>query len=190
MPAGFDNTALGGMVWNSLQDQNCSTHKSFYACNGTQPTFWGCCTSNPCANNGVCPSDNLTAAFLGTNPVAWKFFTDNGSATTGGSSVSLPTSTGSRISSDVTQSKSSTNVGAIAGGAVGGFLVLVAVIAGLWWCKGRMSRRKIEAREPLMGSTEARYSTAPTLVPSNHPGSPTKSMLLPPLFTSAVLDSF
>jgi len=75
------------------------------------------------------------------------------------------------------ENKKSSNVGEIVGGALGGFVVLVAVLVGLWWCVKR-SRRRREAGEQPIQVPEMRYSAAPTLVPSDYLGSPTKSMLL------------
>jgi hypothetical protein len=74
------------------------------------------------------------------------------------------------------EKKRSSNVGEIVGGAVGGFVVLVAVLVGIWWCV-KLSRRRREAREQPFQGSEVRYSAAPTLVPSDYLGSPTKGML-------------
>jgi len=190
LPAGFDNTALGGAVWKDLHDQQCSTPKTFWSCNDTNPTFWGCCNTNPCNNNGVCPSDDLMPAFLSNNPLDWSFFTENNTSfqststsgtvaglSTATSSSHLPTASGSALTGGLTQSKSSTNVGAIAGGAVGGFLALVALVAGIWWFLKRKSTRQAEARQPEIVYAETRYSGVPTLVPSKYPGSPAKSTI-------------
>jgi len=175
-PASFDNTALGGTIWNDLHDQKCDNPPTFYSCNGTNPTFWGCCNSDPCHNNGVCPSVDLEPAHLGSNPFDWYFFTvNNASSPSSGVSTGISTATGSAVLSSMPQSKSSTNVGAIAGGVVGGVILLLAVVAGIWWCMKKRSSRQLEVVEPGNVYAEARYSGVPTLVPSNHPASPKKS---------------
>jgi len=156
-PAGFDSSALGGTVWNKLHDQNCSTPKTFWSCGSTNPTFWGCCESDPCGT-GVCPSGDLTPAFLSDNPADWSFFTEY--------NVSSQ-STGSA-------SKGGTDVGAIAGGAVGGFIFVVALVAGLWWFLKRKYTRQSVAVTSTDLYRKERYSGVPTLVSSNNLGSPAK----------------
>jgi hypothetical protein len=180
VPTGFNNTALNGRVEDGLHDQQCNTARTFYSCELTNPTFWGCCNSNPCGD-GICPSDDLMPAYLSSNPADWSFFTDhNASATTttglstAGSSSHIPTASGGALTGGLT-AKSKPNVGAIAGGAIGGAIVLIALVIGLWWFLKRKYSRQAEARGPGPAYPEARYSGVPTLVPSNHPGSPTKS---------------
>jgi len=183
-PAGWDLTALNGTIWNQLSDQKCDMPKTFYSCNLTQPSFWGCCNSDPCRNNGVCPTEDLEPASLGANPFGWNFFTVNNassqpsgvstgiSMTTGSSNI--PTTSDSAVVNGITQS--STNVGAIAGGVVGGVILLLAIVAGIWLCRKKRASRQPEAVGPGNVYADNRYSGVPTLVPSNHPGSPRKSL--------------
>jgi H+/gluconate symporter-like permease len=71
------------------------------------------------------------------------------------------------------------NICAIVGGVVGGLFVLVAIILFLWWMKKRRQKtQKTKLEEGDAQKPELRYSAAVTLVPSDYPGSPAKSMLL------------
>lgn len=50
----------------SDKEGTCPSGGSWYSCTAQSPTFFGCCTSNPC--NGVgCPSGDLRAAGMGTS---------------------------------------------------------------------------------------------------------------------------
>jgi hypothetical protein len=41
---------------------SCPSGGQFYVCEGNTTEFLGCCNSNPCLNDGVCPDDDLRVA--------------------------------------------------------------------------------------------------------------------------------
>ncbi|GAP87525.1 hypothetical protein SAMD00023353_2600200 [Rosellinia necatrix] len=117
------------------------------------PTFLGCCASNACANGGVCPEEDLVGATLDSDPRnAEVFLTATPTSATSikstaiapTSSVSSPTSTAATstpTSNPPTDQKgTSPPIGAIAGGVVGG-LLLLALVAFLFFRCGRRKRR-------------------------------------------------
>ncbi|THY96865.1 hypothetical protein D6C95_05077 [Aureobasidium pullulans] len=131
-PASFDTAEYG-----TFPDQTCDADSNWYTCAGTDPAFMGCCKSNPCSSG--CPTQDLTAASLSTDEaVASAFITT--SATAAATSTAAATTTPSAASSS-----SGDNVGAIAGGVVGGIAGIALVLIGILWCLKRKRRaRKIE----------------------------------------------
>jgi len=92
-------------------DGSCGQASNFYSCTAGD-SFWGCCKSNPCAATppATCPSDDLVPAFMDQD-YQFSTFSSSGNATPSPS-----------------QKK---NVGAIAGGVVGGllgFLIIGALV--------------------------------------------------------------
>lgn len=136
-PAGFDPKR-----YSEIFTQSCSPStepSKWYTC-ASGPTFLGCCTSNPCDNESICPGEHLVAAGLSDNPSdAAPFLT---MATT-----SSPTQTGSPTSSPTSgsssQGDSSAPIGALIGGILGGLSVLAVVIFFLY-----RSRRRRKAALP------------------------------------------
>jgi hypothetical protein len=141
----------------TFPDASCEAGSNFYTCNGTNPAFLGCCKTNPCASG--CPKNNLTPAFLGTDAkkIAYGALSSSSSSvpssTIGISTTSTTAAsrTGTAGAGTATKDAAATampnkngpNVGAIAGGVVGGAFVL-AVIIGLlvyFFCYAKRSRK-------------------------------------------------
>jgi len=132
-PASF-NPALYG----TIQDQECPMGSEWYTCTTTNPPFMGCCKSNPCSSTYGCPTGDVTAGFLSSNPAVAKGFLP--AAASSSSAASSPTSA-SHSSSATSASASASaatltntpthkiTTGAIAGGAIGGFAGLALLLA-------------------------------------------------------------
>ncbi|KAH8157810.1 hypothetical protein CIB48_g10435 [Xylaria polymorpha] len=71
--------------YNEILAQGCVTGSSssalWYTC-ASGPTFLGCCTSNPCQNESVCPDENLAGARLADDPSSASAFLTATTATT------------------------------------------------------------------------------------------------------------
>ena len=129
-PTSFDTAQYG-----AFSDQQCSTGL-FYSCNFTSPPFWGCCSSNPCATTGGCPSSALVGAFLTTNAALAEPFLSLNSTWESSGAGTTNTTTPSAASS------SKSHTGAIAGGVVGGIAGLAIILCALLWLH---RRRKLKA---------------------------------------------
>ncbi|RAL12403.1 EGFR-like transmembrane domain-containing protein [Aspergillus homomorphus CBS 101889] len=113
---------------------------NWYTCNGTSPTFLGCCSSNPCGTG--CPDDDLLAAAWSSSANGQlELFQDNASST----SSATPTATNTDAAGGAT-SHSSLSGGAIAGIVVGG-VALVAIILIAFFFLRRRRRREARAGE-------------------------------------------
>ena len=128
----------------------CPTGSKWYTCQSTIPTFMGCCTSDPCAQNG-CPSDGLRAAILSSNESEAGPYSaiPDPAATQTPSISSSPSSTPSakqsasgNATSEVSSSSTShVSIGGVVGGIVGGIAV-IALVAALAFFLIRRRRRQ------------------------------------------------
>lgn len=154
--------------YGQVPDQDCdSSDAPFFTCNTTTPTFWGCCKSNPC-DLGSCPGASLVGAKLWDGEKALPYLEAyNGSFVGGsGSAVSVAgsgqtqssTSTPMAMMSPAAPQSKSTIIGAIAGGAVGGFAVLAALIFGIVF----LFRRKRSTKAGPRGNIEDQNSADPS----------------------------
>jgi hypothetical protein len=151
-PASFTASLHG-----TFPDASCEAGSNFYTCNGTNPAFLGCCKTNPCASG--CPKNNLTPAFLGTDAKKIAYGALSASSSSSPSSTVVTSTTFTSIASGtgtagagattndaaatVMPKKDGPNVGATAGGVVGGAFV-IAVIIGLlvyFFCYAKRSRK-------------------------------------------------
>lgn len=143
------------------------TRQQFYTCVSTTPdAFFGCCTVNPCVQNG-CPDENLAGAYLSDNiteaaemdpyPPVDSMPTSVPSTTDFSTSPSSPFS--STFSDETTAATTTTRgpstesqsvpVGIIAGSAAGGFALLCIVAAILWFLRRHTTRPNAQFnREP------------------------------------------
>ncbi|KAI1313545.1 hypothetical protein F5Y03DRAFT_405127, partial [Xylaria venustula] len=147
--------------------QSCTAstkNASWYTCiNG--PTFLGCCASNPCNNDGVCPGDDLvgavlnsdqsdasifltttaTAASMSTSLTHTTILATTSSTTIPATSISSPTS--SSISGPILSKSSGAPIGGIIGSVLGGIAVLglIALVIFLY----RRRWRRIPVTAPL-----------------------------------------
>ncbi|KAF2172933.1 hypothetical protein M409DRAFT_16886 [Zasmidium cellare ATCC 36951] len=111
-----------------IPDQSCSAGL-FYTCAFTDPPFWGCCATSPCGDG--CPSDQLSGAFISSNPGTAEPFLRLNETYNDGSS-----------------SDDSSNTGAIAGGVVGGIVGVAIIILGILWYLRRRRRAATKPDEP------------------------------------------
>lgn len=104
-------------------DQNCTTktNASFYICADTTPTFFGCCNSNPCLQNGCLGSD-LAQIVLSSNLTRAASMDPHPAISSGNEQLST---------------------GGIAGIVAGGVVFLVLGLTMLWWL---ISRRRLKKR--------------------------------------------
>ncbi|KAI0481423.1 hypothetical protein F4859DRAFT_474638 [Xylaria cf. heliscus] len=170
--SGCPSSALYPATFNSLEydgiaAQSCADSvpvSLWYTCkNG--PTFFGCCTSNPCNNNGVCPKNDLTAARLADDPLSASAFLTPTAATTISSATSTPTSTGESTSTQVsspaptTESKGSSSAptAAIVGGVLGGLIALL-LIAFILFRYRRRKGRELAAAQPEEEAVQSPWS--------------------------------
>lgn len=122
-------------AFDKLPDQQCPSSSQWFKCRDTNPSFIGCCASNPCVNNG-CPDGELVAGFLDSNSVAAApFLSAGGSSTSTTLSTAKPTPTppdtlvhSSPSPSSTSQPSHQSNPSAIAGGVVGGLAVVAILI--------------------------------------------------------------
>ncbi|KAI1122931.1 hypothetical protein F5Y10DRAFT_62859 [Nemania abortiva] len=148
--------------YDNLTAQDCiSSTSKWYTCkNG--PTFIGCCTLNPCDNQGVCPENNLDNARLSSDQSSIKPFLSSTATTFEISTKSTSTSfthtpnyssTSAIVSATSTSSPgaipnnkgdSHASIGAIVGGVVGGFVVL-GIVAFAYY-RYRRRRRTLATR--------------------------------------------
>ncbi|KAI0437617.1 hypothetical protein F4803DRAFT_565905 [Xylaria telfairii] len=136
----------------TISAQSCVTGSSalWYTCvNG--PTFLGCCTSNPCNNEGVCPDENLAGARLADDPSrASAFLTATITAPTVTSPTSITSTTSTPASTIIpgptliTASKGGSpgpNTAGIVGGILGGLIILILIGFVFFRCRRRRRRK-------------------------------------------------
>ncbi len=169
-PASFDPLFIG-----KFKDQECSRGSEWYTCTATVPPFLGCCKSNPCTGTTGCPSGDVTAGFLSSNPAVAKDFLPAAasSASASASSATSSSSQTSRASSSPASTNSSaaltttaafadmpthtTSTGTIAGATVGGLAglgLLVALLA--FFLRRRIAKSRqymAEGRSPSGNSS-------------------------------------
>jgi hypothetical protein len=135
-PASFNASFYG-----TFADQECSAGL-FYTCADTEPPFLGCCKSNPCQQGG-CPRDDLAGAFLSGDPgVAGDYLG------TGSRNSSDDPATGTNVKGQATEKTTSGHgipTGEIVGLAVGIALVLLILVAAVFYVCSSKSEHK---REP------------------------------------------
>ncbi|KAI0434020.1 hypothetical protein F5Y09DRAFT_350107 [Xylaria sp. FL1042] len=133
----------------------------WYTCtNG--PTFLGCCVSNPCNNDGVCPQNNLAGAALNKDQSSASVFLTTPTSTSTSTSTSLmqtsnaaststsllaspitspaASSTSSSIPGFVSNKSSGPPIAGIVGGILGGIIALGLVALIFFLCRRRRRR--------------------------------------------------
>ncbi|KAI9705267.1 MAG: hypothetical protein M1820_005265 [Bogoriella megaspora] len=181
-PASFDPAYYG-----DFPDQECSAG-DWYTCNKTQPPFLGCCKIKACDQN-TCPDEDLAAGFLSNNPALAASFSPTGGTT----STSTATSASSSDSTSATVASISTNtptssskpshhtpIGAIVGGAVGGFLVLVLAAGLLIYLRMYSSRSRDLHQSRIPTGAEKSFGHSVEEPPENNTTYPSP---LPPRYS-------
>ncbi|KAI0866698.1 hypothetical protein F4860DRAFT_5 [Xylaria cubensis] len=156
--------------YDNIPAQSCvgsTSLASWYTCQDG-PTFLGCCVSNPCNNEGICPKDNLVDARLANDPSSASPFltattantvTTATTATTAVAATSTSTSrdesTSAPISGLITTTQmpspiptntaskgsSSAPTAGIIGGVLGGLIVLILIVFVFFRYRGRRTRQ-------------------------------------------------
>ncbi|KAF1361712.1 hypothetical protein EJ07DRAFT_153929 [Lizonia empirigonia] len=149
---------------------SCGGQTPFWTCEQA-PTFWGCCNEDPCMNNSTCPNGKLEPTYW-DRPDQYEYFKDLNIllSSTAPRSTAVPSS--NTTSNSGSGSKPSN---AVIGGAVGGSLAFVAIIAAvvflLWRRKGRNRKQgsrnssSLEQNKPEAGELASPLSagTAPPI---------------------------
>ena len=164
-------------VYNSILPNDClnSSSNNWYTCNGTDPTFVGCCRSNPCVQ-GSCPTtDLIPAAWSTSTPGQLQIFLDapttlqpgatpSSTASESGMAMAMP-----MPSESENRENSGLSTGAIAGIAIGVIIVILTIVflfAILMYHRGWHARRK---RERGIGHHSMPCMTNQEISPQ-HPG--------------------
>ena len=162
-------------VYNSILPNDClnAGSNNWYTCNDTNPTFIGCCRSNPCVQ-GSCPTtDLIPAAWSTSNPNQLQIFLDapttlqpgatpSSTASESGMAMPMPSESENRENSGL-------STGAIAGIAIGVIIVILTIVflfAILMYHRGWHARRK---REREIGHHPIPCMTKKEISPQ-HPG--------------------
>ncbi|ETS80583.1 hypothetical protein PFICI_08112 [Pestalotiopsis fici W106-1] len=132
-PSSFSSDYYNEIKKQECVDANATT--DWWTCQASPP-FLGCCKSNPC-DLGECPTKDLEAARLSDDPSAAQVLI--GTATT----TSTPTSTPTPNSHDGVH----LSTGAIVGIAVGGGVLLLALLAILVYRCGYLARHRKAQKE-------------------------------------------
>jgi hypothetical protein len=154
-----------GSYYGKFPDATCGSTSQFFTC-GLDPngkdTFWGCCKSNPCANNAVCPAGSLTNAYIEL-PEQFAFYA---SSTLPSSVSSTSTATASATGSSGGGSGSNS---AVIGGAVGGVigaLLIIGLVVFFLWRRRRNAKTvrgdNVEVASPMMSDPKAFGPHSPT----------------------------
>ncbi|KAI1150105.1 hypothetical protein F4825DRAFT_452806 [Nemania diffusa] len=158
-PANFDPNKYG-----NISQQSCvspATPSQWYTC-GDGPTFLGCCTSNPCQNESVCPKGDLIGAALSSNPNNASIFLTTIATTSIQSSTSPPTVSATSIPNPDTvsgnQRKSDISIGSIVGGILGGLVVLGIIAFAFFRYRKRRARATARADEDAMTALQPPWS--------------------------------
>ncbi|KAG4433146.1 hypothetical protein IFR05_011359 [Cadophora sp. M221] len=136
-----------GTYWPNVQ---CAKGQWWTCDTPQQPTFQGCCDVNPC--NGVgCPAGSLQQAAFRTVPAELSPTTKSTSTSPTSSATQNPNPSPIAGSSG----NSSPNIGAIAGGAAGGIVILIVGLAILWVCRRRRQKKFITPGSPVGGLNDS-----------------------------------
>jgi hypothetical protein len=123
----------------TFPDASCGGSSDFFSCLSGNRTFWGCCKSNPCANNQTCPAGDLVPAFM-ERPEQYRTYLSDRSAAKHGH-PNKTKYTGARV-----------------GGAVGGGLGLsiIVTILLIFLCRRHKQDRK---HKDSIGSGPSHHSS-------------------------------
>ncbi|KAL8898724.1 MAG: hypothetical protein Q9207_006554 [Kuettlingeria erythrocarpa] len=163
----------------------CPGDSLWYTCQNTDPTFMGCCTSDPCAQNG-CPTVDFRAARLSTDeaeagpysaipdPSSKMAQTSTQSQTSTSLAAEGPTSRATAKPSS-SPSASRASIGAVIGATLGGLVLLsfLTSLAILLWRRRRGRRHTAEiTAPPIKKGTPTSSHTTSTSAFSAAPNTP------------------
>jgi len=166
------SASFSGDSYHEIPAQQCSGSSSstlWYTCQKNVPPFLGCCNTNPCAQ-GSCPSSSLAPAVLSSNTTSRTTFLAMGADPI---EPAPPSNTPSNTPAASSHALLST--GAIAGIAVGGALLLIAIAAFVIYKCGWLARKKKDEKgsftSPFIPAGLVSYpgGVQPAGSPSMHP---------------------
>lgn len=132
--------------YDRLSDQLCQVGL-WYSCATTNPTFLGCCTSNPCQPGG-CPRENLRAGLLSQNPAQAAVFLPSGVNIM--TTTTAATTTSSATGSQNRPPPRDSNVRVVVGAVVGGVTLLMLVVGFVLYSFYRKRKREQLVEEPTI----------------------------------------
>ncbi|KAF2993928.1 hypothetical protein E8E14_001342 [Neopestalotiopsis sp. 37M] len=138
-PSSFSSDHYNEIKPQLCVDANATT--DWFTCQASPP-FLGCCKSNPCAQ-GQCPTKDLEAARLSDDQSAAQALIGTATATSSSTATSTPTGTSTPDSHDGIH----LSTGAIAGIAVAGGVLLLALLAILVYRCGYLARHRKAQKE-------------------------------------------
>jgi hypothetical protein len=145
---------------HTIPDQICPITHQYWSChhqNSDELPFLGCCSVDACQTTGGCPQQSLGPAQLNLAYVSFYV------TTTSSSRIESPTASPSTSPSP--PSGSGVPVGAVAGAVAGGVVLLLAVIAAVFFLcctkQGKRNSRIMSERLGLMNQEKDRYSISP-----------------------------
>lgn len=154
--------------YDSLPGQDCDNSQgtdNFYTCASTSPPFFGCCSQNACGSG--CPRDRLVPAKLSSIEKNRLDFLEPraASSSTASSTSATASSSSAADSNDDSGLSTGATAGIAVGAAVGGLLVL-GLLAWLFWWKPRQKKKYEQAPQTAPGVS----SPGPTM--NEYPQSP------------------
>ncbi|KAL2752954.1 hypothetical protein ACRALDRAFT_2055351 [Sodiomyces alcalophilus JCM 7366] len=153
-PASFDPDRYANIPAQSCDDAR--SHRVWWTCRDDDPTFLGCCATNPCG--GGCPRDHLIQAVLSEDEDNRLAFVP-GEATTSPTPTTSASPTASPSPSDEASGSSGSPglpTGAIVGIAIGGALAVVILAILVWKFCWKARRRGKDSDQSL--HTESGFS--------------------------------
>ena len=110
-----------------------------YSCNQDGNTFFGCCKTDPCENNSVCPNQDLGDTYLKK-----EFITARGNRPTSTSGAAATVTSVSLATTGSTDSQNPTSPGVVVGVTLGAIAVVATMVmlAILLYRKGKWSNHR------------------------------------------------
>ncbi|PSN67506.1 hypothetical protein BS50DRAFT_621491 [Corynespora cassiicola Philippines] len=131
-PTYFDQDSYG-----RFPDASCGKGSNFFGCTpGQSFTYYGCCKSNPCANSGICPAEDVAPAYI-DRPEQIAFYTNSSLMTDNyppltTSAVAVATGLPSYTPSVQKQLRIGPSVARVSIGTSGLMIVVLSVVLVTW----------------------------------------------------------
>lgn len=149
-------------IYNQYPGGSCGGSTLFWTCLA-EPTFWGCCNSNPCQNNSTCAVGQLEPTFMTRDDQIEYFGALNvllSSTLPSATSSPSVSATASLISAPSSSDTSAKISGAVIGGAIGGSIALLGIIGMVILFLCRRKRHKQKSNDSDTGEQDP-IATAP-----------------------------
>ncbi|XXH05154.1 ribosomal protein S7A [Hypoxylon texense] len=143
-------TSFSSDHYDAIPPQNCaapSNSSHWFTCQGSTPPFLGCCSINPCQNDG-CPTASLLPATLSDDAGNAQIFLSNTSSSPSSSSSTSATDSSTSSAPDASGSSGySLSLGAILGIAIGCTALVAIILAFLAYRCGWLARHRKHKKE-------------------------------------------